>query len=378
MAPPWPTPRLPACPAPQPDQRKLCDAAEALDAFNRWYLGAHRRHDAHVFGQQPATAGAAAAASQQAAPEHGPSEGLPTCAADAATVLVAEQPQAGAAGANAAAAGRDAGEELELYSGPAEMTEVLVDWVLRGLAAASLAQVAVPPDVAAAAVPAGQADSGSADPLAAWVRQHKEAVSRRVLLALSAMHREGVLSLQLINCVGSFVVAQPGAYDLTYSQAAQRRLQEAGLAGVTSSPEAAAAQLAVLLNMWHEVQSTGADAPAADGTAAHGTDPPVVGAELISTYAALALLPLIPLSSLHQLLAFVSIQLGWYADSMQSVQEALKVGRQRPPWRRQASPLDARPCRPAPLLSAHGLCPAQGQLGLCSRTLFPRSCHPPR
>ncbi|KAL4450739.1 hypothetical protein ABPG77_001095 [Micractinium sp. CCAP 211/92] len=303
----------------QPDQHKLREAAELMDAFNRWYLGAHRCMDAYLLGQGPAEA------PSQQAPEQ-PLVG----AADGAAAAGPPTGTAGAAGeAVAAATGKHADEELEPYSSPLPWNEVLADWVLRGLAAASLAQVAVPPEVAAAAAAAAQGDSGGASALAAWVCQHNEEETLRVLHMLAAMQRDNALPEQLLDTITAFVVSQPGVYELVQSPAAQRHLQESVAAGVGILAEATPAQQAVLLEALQQLADAAAQAAPTDGPAEHEHAQGDIGVgvnQSVPAIAALALLPLIPLSSLHQVLAFVQVQLCWSSRGMQSVWEALKPG----------------------------------------------------
>ncbi len=319
-----------------------------MDAFNRWYLGAHRRMDAYLLGQGPAEA------TSQQAPEQ-PLVG----AADGAAAAGPVTGTAGAAGeAVTAATAKHADEELEPYSSPLPWNEVLADWVLRGLAAASLAQVAVPPEVAAAAAAAAQGDSGGASALAAWVCQHKEEETLRLLHMLAAMQRDNALPEQLLDTITAFVVSQPRVYELVQSPAAQRHLQEAVAAGVGILAEATTAQQAVLLEALQQLADAAAQADPTDGPAEHEHAQGDIGVgvnESVPAIAALALLPLIPLSSLHQVLAFVQVQLCWSSRGMQSVWEALKVG-----WQWQMGPRHAAVAFPAKL-------PSGGRLpSLCS------------
>lgn len=305
-----------------------------MDAFNRWYLAAHRRMDAYVEGQAAEGAPTQQAALQgasdvQAAEQQEQAGQLPACATEEAAAVGQEQVPAATAGggqaADATAVQGAADEELEPYSICTEANEVLLDWVLRGLAAASLAQVEVPPEVAAAAA---ERSGAAAATLAAWVEQHKQGASLRLLHVLGTMQRDGALPTQLLECIGHFVVNQPGVNELVTSPAARRHLLEAAAAGVDTSPAGAAAQQAALLKALQAAEATGAQPSPADGETA--------GGELVPTQAALMLLPLMPLSSLHQLLAFVCVQLCWSADSMRSVREALQVGGGSARWRRLA------------------------------------------
>ena len=339
----------------QPDSDKAVAVAGAVDAFNQWLLAHQIEWAKWDQAQQEKARGAEGARSLENVASGSTAEAAPADAAAAAAAAAANDlagmtggraaletaaPEAGttAAAAAAAAAGCEQQQPLD------EVNDVICDRLMRGLGAASLANCGgVPPQVAAAAAEGGsKAEAASAwllqvsrhhpstpaclllpadvtctastaarsecVPTCAASMQHKADISRRILFALEHLARSGMLLVPFMNVVNAFV---------------EQELDAAGV-DANSSPGAAAAGAV-------QVQDAGgaAEGPeVVDGTPRQGgpqQQQQGEGAALTTTAEMLSWLPHLPLASLHQLLAFICLQLASGLQGQQSVQDALQV-----------------------------------------------------
>ena len=138
--------------------------------------------------------------------------------------------------------------------------------------------------------------------------QHKAETSRRILFALEHLDRSGLLLVPLADAVIVFVeeelkAAGVDAGSCTRPTAAGAVAQDAG--GAAEGAEVASCTLRLQDEQRKEQQQ-------GQGVAATPAE-------------VLALLPHLPLASLHRLLAFICLQLAWRLQGQQSVQDALQV-----------------------------------------------------
>ena len=280
---------LPFRPTLQANRPAALRQAAVAQAFTRWLVGMHRRIDAHC-RVQAAQDELLLAQEQQQGSEAATSS---AAAGEAPAAAAATEPEAAAA----AAAGEQAAEEDLEYTQEVQYIPTVSDLHIRGLAAVCLAATDVPADVAAAAAACSDGSSGeaaaAAGRVAAWVRSERLRLVHRLLLVLRHLHKGGVLTLSMTNAVLEFIIAEA---------------PDAAMAAVKGEPAQQQQQ---------QGEQQGEEAEADEGAGAP--------AALLSMQQALSLLPQLPLGSLHQLQAFLCLQLCWRGPSMPHVERLCLV-----------------------------------------------------
>ena len=200
---------------------------------------------------------------------------------------------------------------------PAAMPDMMADWVLRGIAAVSLAMTPVPADVAAAAAEEAAAAAATGEssgdggiepprPAAAWALCQKRSLGARILRALVHMEEGGALAVPIMEYILDFVAASlpPEGVQAAKAMDAARgaAISERGL------PAAGLEQQA--LEQSREQEKV------------HGGE----AQQTVTPTALLAHLPYLSLASLHELLGFLCIHLSNRAPGMHNVQKARQVG----------------------------------------------------
>ena len=266
--------------------------------FTRWLIGMHRRIDA-LYRVQAAQGGllleqeqqgeqqGGKAASSSAATSEGPAAAASAAAGEGPAAAAATEAAAAAA---ATGAGEQAADEELEFTQEVQYNPTISDLHMRGLAAVCLAATDVPADVAAAAAACSDSSSGEAAAaaarVAAWVRSERQRLGHRILLVLRHLHKGELLTLSMTNAVLEFIA--------------------------TEAPDAAKAA----------AQGKPAAAPQQQQ---QGEEAEVEEAALLSMQQALSLLPHLPLGSLHQLQAFLCLQLCWRGPSIPHIQKLCLV-----------------------------------------------------
>lgn len=151
---------------------------------------------------------------------------------------------------------------------------------------------------------------------AAMCLQHKAQTSRRILLALEHLDRSCLLLVPLAEAIVSFVEEELKAAGVGVDADSCARMAAAGAVAQGAGDAAGGAEAASgTLQLPDEQRKQG-----------EGGGQSVAA----TTEQVLALLPHLPLASLHQLLAFLCLQLAWRLPIQQGVQDALQVRAGKP------------------------------------------------